>query len=213
MSIQLISNRRASALELLPPLAAELRDRDAANSPHLRLRHDPTQRDFNGLLRGVVRSVLAARGGVSELELRLAPELHESVASPDLLEFVVGGVLTQQVEGFDRSEAAVIRVTTSSDERTTTIRILAKNPPSIAAVRAISSPMSLAKACGGNAVMVHCRRILEDLGGSLELYEEDGMVGFALILPKIPVFAPACQVMPPSRNADLDVVHTICKAS
>jgi hypothetical protein len=211
--MQLVSTFKSTAFEMLPLLAEDLRAPRAANDSAGEYSTDPALRDLNTLLTEVVKRVTKSRPGITKLEFKFAPDLRDIVAAPDLLAFVVGGVLSHQIDGIEISELGHIRVTTGSDESTTTIRILANSPPALDAVRAVEDSMSIAKARGGDPIVLHCRRILEQFGGSLFLREEDELVGFELSLPKMPVFAPASQVRPPMLSSSEDSLHKYCMAS
>jgi hypothetical protein len=211
--MELVSSTKSTAFELLPPLAQDLQAQSAANDSPDWLSTDPALRDLNTLLAEVVRRVTKVRPGLTQLEFQLDPDIHDIVAAPDLLAFVVGGVLTHQVQGIEVSELGIIRVCTATDEQTTTIRILANSPPALDAVRAVEDPLNVAKARGGDPIVLHCRRILEEFGGSLFLHEEGALVGFELSFPKMPVFAPASQVRPMPLHMFETTLHKYCMAS
>lgn len=211
--MELVSSTKSTAFELLPPLAADFQAQRAANDSRDWMGTDPALHDLNTLLAEVVRRVTKIRPGLTKLEFHLDPDIHDIVAAPDLLAFVVGGVLTHQVEGIEVSELGIIRVSTSSDDRTTTIQILANSPPALDAVRALEDALNVAKARGGDPIVLHCRRILEEFGGTLKLREQDALVGFELCFPKMPVFAPASQVRPMPLQMFETNLHKFCMAS
>ena len=68
--------------------------------------------------------------------------------------------------------------------------MLANNVPPLTAIRAIAEKLGFARVNGADSVLLHCREIVENLGGRIELcddvMEDQALLGFELRIPTVP---------------------------
>lgn len=189
--VHLISNEDATQHELLMELDETFIASSAANDTCEAQKDTPYPRDLNELVSHLTTNVVRAAGTKSlRVDLTLNPSIHDHVAAPDLVSFVVGGVLTTQLESCSEDERGHLIVSTEIDNNDTIVTVLANNVPPLDAIRAIAEKLGIARAKGADSVLLHCREIVEALGGSIQLsddmVEQTSFLGFSLRIPTVP---------------------------
>lgn len=190
--VQLISNDNATQHELLMQLDETFLGGSAANDTCEVQKDAPYLRDLNELVSHLTTNVVRAAGTKSlRVDLTLNPCIQDHVAAPELVSFVVGGVLTTQLESCSEDEQGHLIVTTEMDNNDTVITVLANNVPPLDAIRAIAEKLGMARAKGADSVLLHCREIVEALGGSIQLrddkIQDTSFLGFELRIPTLPI--------------------------
>ena len=189
--MQLISSNTGTTVELLPPLHSDFIETESANDTCDRVGRDPYLKDLNQLVTHLTGNVVRAVGSKNlRVDLMLNPSIHDYVAAPDLISFVVGGVLTTQLRTCSESDNGRLFVSTEVDGNETVVTVLANDVPPLAAVRAIAEKLGIARASGADSILLHCREIVEAMGGRIELcddvLENQALLGFELRIPTVP---------------------------
>lgn len=189
--VQLISNDKATQHELLMQLDDTFIGGNAANDTCEVQTDAPYLRDLNELVSHLTANVVRAAGSKNlRVDLTLNPSIQDHVAAPELVSFVVGGVLTTQLESCTDDEKGHLIVSTQMDNNDTVVTVLANNVPPLDAIRAIAEKLGMARAKGADSVLLHCREIVEALGGSIQLrddlVENTCFLGFELRIPTVP---------------------------
>lgn len=189
--VHLISNDNATQHELLMQLDETFLGGTAANDTCEIQKDAPYLRDLNELVSHLTANVVRAAGTKSlRVDLTLNPSIHDHVAAPELVSFVVGGVLTTQLESCSEDEKGHLIVSTQMHDNDTVVTVLANNVPPLDAIRAIAEKLGIARAKGADSVLLHCREIVEALGGSIQLRDDKvddvKFVGFELRIPTVP---------------------------
>lgn len=208
--VRLISSNQSTQHELLLELAPEFIGGTAANDTCEAQVDTPYLRDLNDLVSHLTSNVVRAAGTANlRVDLSLNPSIHDHVAAPDLVSFVIGGVLTTQLQSCSESEQGHLMVSTEIDDNDTVVTVLANNVPPLAAIRAIAERLGLARAQGADSVLLHCREIVEALGGSIELrddrIEDTSFLGFELRIPTVPYALSTAQGHP------VALIRTACE--
>ena len=150
----------------------------------------------NLLVAGVVGRVAArAASETVGVELSLAhgdPIIYGDRAQ---IEFAVAGVLAAQFRALEENDGGTVRVEVTADTQDVTISITADDVPPLRFVRAVAA----VPGAGADATLLHCRRVLEQLGGTLELTEHDGQLGFSIALPRM-TLSPNIRLLPLARR-------------
>lgn len=189
--MKLISSKQSSSLELLPQLSEFYIETEAANDTSAGAGPQSYLRDLNELVSHLTTNVVRA-AGVENLDLRvqLHPDIHDHVAAPALISFVIGGVLTTQLESFGEVDDAKLFVLTEIEDTATVISVFTNTVPSLQAVRAVEEKLGFARALGADSVLLHCREIVEKLGGCIQLRSDNmygqSWLGFDLRIPTVP---------------------------
>lgn len=189
--VHLISNDKSTQHELLMELDETFVGGKAANDTCEKQGDTPYLRDLNELVSHLTANVVRAAGSKNlRVDLTLNPSIHDHVAAPDLVSFIVGGVLTTQLESCSESEQGHLMVSTEIEDNDTVVTVLANNVPPLDAIRAIADKLGIARAKGADSVLLHCREIVEALGGSIQLrddlVENTPFLGFELRIPTVP---------------------------
>lgn len=189
--VQLISSKEPTQHELLMELDERFVGGSPANDTCEVQADAPYLRDLNELVSHLTTNVVRAAGNSGlRVDLSLNPSIHDHVAAPDLVSFVVGGVLTTQLQSCTESEQGHLMVSTEIEGNDTVVTVLANNVPPLDAIRAIADKLGIARANGADSVLLHCREIVEALGGSIQLRDDlvqrTSFLGFELRIPTVP---------------------------
>lgn len=183
--MQLIQFPRPRAVDILPQLSGDWTS-DAAANDACPIEEDPTMRihDINLLVAEVVGRVAARESRIrSDIELDLCPCVPEIAGDPQLTAFAIAGVLVAQLRTLD--DGGAVRIKTEVQAQTVKVSILADGLPLLDFVRALEHDDEL-----GDPTMSHCRRLVEQIGGWMQLRADDGLVGFELNFPARPLSFP-----------------------
>ncbi|TPV95516.1 MAG: hypothetical protein B7733_09695 [Myxococcales bacterium FL481] len=179
--------------QLLPPLDREWVTTDAANDAPLPGTDASWVHDVNRLVSGVVHQL--SRRLIEHrvlLELDLCPGAPSVSGDPQQLAFVLEGILAAEMESVADVERGVIRIKTSVSPDAVKISVLGNSLPLLRFIRAVAEDES---GLGDmDPTVAHCRRVLEELGGWIELRDERGFVGFELNIPALPLCNPTSVV-------------------
>jgi len=192
MEIVPFTRPRAKTTLQLVPIDPDLRG-DAANDSgddDATLHHVC---DLNVLVAGVVGLVSGrVQPNKVNVELSLAPGRPIVHGDPKDLAFAVSGVLGAELRALEDSDGGDVRVETRMNGESAQILIAASDLPPLGFIRAVQPGF-----CAGDSdpTLVHCRRLIEAYGGTIELVERDGLIGFAIVLPTLPASCPV-RVLP-----------------
>ena len=187
-----------TTIELLPHVGSNGSNAQAANdagSPSARSRD--RIHDVNLLVAEVAGRVAAhVQPSLADVELDLAPGIPEIDGDAALIGFVIAGVLVSQLRSLEDTDDGVVRIKTGYAQSRVTISILGNGVPLLGYVRAVEEDVD------ADPTMVHCRRLLEQLGGKIKLRDDGGMLGFELSLPWQPN-SPALRLLPSAPAEEL----------
>lgn len=189
--IHLISSNQPTQHELLMELDDIFVSTRAANDTCESQADEPYLRDLNELVSHLTSNVVRAAGDKNlRVDLTLNPSIQDHVAAPELVSFIVGGVLTTQLQNCSEAELGHLVVSTEIEGNDTVVTVLANNVPPLDAIRAIADKLGIARAKGADSVLLHCREIVEALGGSIQLRDDfvgdTSFLGFELRIPTVP---------------------------
>lgn len=154
--------------------------------------------DVNMLVGRVVGHVMSKQhaGPTADVQLTLAPGRHRLAVNAVALSFALSGILTAQMASIEGPEDNGVRVTTTADLRGVAVTISGDTIPPLGFVRAIASESSDASL--GDPTLAHCRRLIEEQGGSIGLVEDGGRIALRIAFPPVlPV-----NVVPFTRDHD-----------
>ncbi|MEE9384447.1 MAG: hypothetical protein V3V08_13670 [Nannocystaceae bacterium] len=179
-----------TSIEVFPTLDACWTDTTAANDMGLpQLASTPWIRDINLLVRDVIQKISRRlRQDSVTIELDLCPGVPEVAGDPQLMAFVIAGVIAAESESVADAERGVIRIKTEARPDCVKISVLGNSMPLLRFIRAIShadgTPGEM------DPTMANCRRLLEAQGGWMELGDDADFVGFELNIPALPLCNP-----------------------
>lgn len=175
----LIPLPQSNAVDLLPQLEPKWAACDAANDTGAaEADYELRIRDINLLVAEVAGRVAArADVGRADIELDLTPCVPEIAGDPRLTAFAIAGVLVAQLHSVE--DGGAVRIRTEANAQTVKVSILSDALPLLDFIRAI-------EADDGDPTMIHCRRLIEQVGGWMQLRADQGLVGFELNLPALP---------------------------
>lgn len=144
--------------------------------------------DLNSLVARVVGHVTGRmQPKTTNVALTLAPGRPVVRGNAHALAFAISGVLGAELRTLeDNHEPSELRVAIQVLGETVKIYIAGTDVPPLGLVRALESG-SIGEA---DPTVAHCRRLVEDHGGYIELTARDGQLGFAIVLPTLPAVCP-----------------------
>ena len=210
--MELISSIVPTAIELLPPLSPWLVAEEAANDTCDWIERELRVHDLNLLVSEVAGRVARhLRPGSVDIELSLCPNSPDTLVAPETLAFVISGILVNQLRSLDDSENGIIRIGTMVGVHGIRISILANGVPPLDSVRAINDVASQSSGC--DRMMMHCRKLIEGIGGWIDLRDDREFLGFELHLPSLPLCNPAGLQSPKeSKSTTVEQFEGFCLA-
>lgn len=206
--MELISPTTPTALDLLPALEPGLVDGAAANDTNGWLQRERGVNDINMLVSRVTQLV-SKHAGTVKFELDLCPSVPDTKPQLDIIAFAVSAILVNQLQTLDDEDDGqrTVRIGTHTAGQSVSISILANGIPQLEAVRAIDEMN--AQDC--DPIMRHCRQLIENLGGWIDLDEDQNFLGFEVHIPTAPL-SNAAGMRPPALDGQHDLEHDICMA-
>lgn len=138
--------------------------------------------DFNLLVASIVGQVtVRVRPRRVNVELSLAtgrPIIKGDTAG---LAFAIAGVLGAQLRNLEEADGGDLRVETQINAQAVSVVISSSELPSLQCVRAIEGD----NRAETDPTLAHCRRLVESLGGSIELADDRGLIGFRITVPSL----------------------------
>ncbi|GEM_PF-2576816 len=180
-----------SPIALMPRLQFDEAANEAANGPGQWNATDDKILDINLLVAQCAGNVAArVLPGSVDIELDLCPFAPEIIAPPAAIAFAISGVLVAQLRSLEDSEDGIVRIKTQVVRgREVHVSILSNGVPPLRTIRAVEGDS--ASAGESDPTIAHCRRLLEQHGGSIQLRDEAGFIGFELTIPSLPLCNPA----------------------
>lgn len=164
----------------------------AANDSGIRRRPTLEVSDLNVLVAGIVGDV--AGRVVPErvnIGLRLAPTPPLIEADPTEIAFAISGVLTAELRAVEEADGGEVRVEVLRSPGNAQVVITAEEVPPLDLIRAVSpQPRHSGPQGSIDPTLAHCRRLIEAHGGTIELTEHAGRIGFVLAFPTVIVTQP-----------------------
>lgn len=138
--------------------------------------------EVNALVGRVVGHVMSKQpaGPTADVQLVMAPGRHLVQSDPVALSFALSGILAAQMSSVD--EGGSVTVATAADTRGVRVTISTDDVPPLAFVRAISGDGDSQL---GDPTLAHCRRLVEEQGGSVGLVEQDGRIALCIAFPPV----------------------------
>ena len=135
--------------------------------------------EVNAMVGRVVGHVMSklAEGPSIDVQLVLAAGRRVIEGDPVALSFALSGILTATLAAAEDGEVAV---TTAADTNGVQITIAADGVPPLRLVRAVAGDASM-----GDPTLVHCRRLIEEQGGSIRLVEDHGRIALQVAFPSV----------------------------
>ena len=136
----------------------------------------------------------------ANVALGLSPGHPVIAGDSTTLAFALAGVLGALLRSLE-SEYAVdavdigstVRVAVAEVDERVRITVTLPDVPPLGIVRALAGDGE----AGADPTVAHCRRLIESCGGTLALADADGVLAFAMMLPRCPL-GPAVRVLPPA---------------
>ena len=175
---------------MLQPLDPELMG-SAANDSGVRRRPEYHISDLNVLVAGIVGHV--AGRVVPErvnIALHLAPNPPLVDGDPTEIAFAISGVLSAELRAIDDSDGGEVRVEVFNASGTAKVVITAEEVPPLDLIRAVASSSGRDADMSIDPTLAHCRRLIEAHGGTIELAEHEGRLGFVLAFPTVMLTQP-----------------------
>ncbi len=193
--MHIIDNASQTTADLDP--AATAADTCAANDSGVRARVLFQRCDANLLVATVVGRVVAqARSEKINIDLELAPGHPVIKSDAAVMAFAIAGVLGAQMSALEEGDGGNIRVAVVNDVHEVHVLMTTDELPPLRFIRALDS----ATAGEADPTLRHCCRLIEREGGTLELIEQDGKIGFAIALPR-ETLSPNVRLFPVSTSA------------
>lgn len=183
-------------------------DACAANDSGIRAQARCHRSDANLLVARVVGRVAAqTQPEKVNIELILAPGHPVIDTDPTALAFAISGVLSAQLSALDEGDGGDIRVAVVSDVHEVQILMTTDELPPLRFIRALDQ----ATAGEADPTLRHCCRIIESEGGTLELIEQDGKIGFSISLPR-ETLSPTLRILPVATSAPASAPEVLIAA-
>lgn len=200
--MHLITNSSDTTVDLQP--VATDADACAANDSGVRARATFHRSDANVLVATVVGRVVAqARSEKVNIELEFASGHPVVESDPTVMAFAIAGVLGAQMSALEEGEGGNIRVAVLNDVHEVQVLMTTDELPPLRFIRALDN----ATAGEADPTLRHCCRIIEREGGTLELIEKDGKIGFSIALPR-ETLSPNVRLFPAAASAPAVLPHT-----
>gem|GEM_PF-6136501 len=141
--------------------------------------------DVNSLVSAVVSKVLARAQRKVVMDVVLSHRRPQVSADAGAMAFALAGVLAAQLQGFEDAESGLVKIVVDANPRTVRVAVLSEALPLLRFVRATETGPR-GRLNRPDPTMAHCRRLIERQGGTLELAEQGGLIGFCIELPALP---------------------------
>lgn len=154
--------------------------------------------DVNAMVGRVVGHVVSklASGPNVDVQLDLVPGRHIVQVDPVALSFALSGILAAQLESADDpEEGGSVSISTNAGVHGVSVTFSSNGIPPLGFVRAVAAE---ADPSLGDPTIAHCRRLIEEQGGTICLVEQGGRIALRIALPPA---MPSNVVPMPSRHA------------
>lgn len=136
----------------------------------------------------------------ANVTLGLSPGHPVIAGDSTTLAFALAGVLGALLRSLESEHAvdiagadSTLRVAVAEIEERVHITVALPDVPPLGIVRALAGDTT----AGADPTVAHCRRLIESCGGTLALADADGVLAFAMVLPRCPL-GPTVRVLPPA---------------
>jgi hypothetical protein len=147
----------------------------------------------------------------ANVSLGLSPGHPVIAGDSTTLAFALAGVLGALLRSLESDALALddgstLKVSVAEADERVRITVTLPDVPPLGIVRALAG----VGPAGADPTVAHCRRLIESCGGTLALADADGVLAFAMMLPRCPL-GPAVRVLPPAwmRNASARAVRPL----
>jgi hypothetical protein len=136
----------------------------------------------------------------ANVSLGLCPGHPVIAGDSTTLAFALAGVLGALLRSLDADHAvdtasadSTLRVSVGETDARVRITVALPDVPPLGIVRALAGNDHE----GADPTVAHCRRLIESCGGTLALADADGVLAFAMVLPRCPL-GPSVRLLPPA---------------
>jgi hypothetical protein len=130
----------------------------------------------------------------ANVALALCPGHPVIAGDSTTLSFALAGMLGALLRSLEADgNDAIVRVSVGEEDERVRITMTLPEVPPLKIVRALAGDGTT----GVDPTVAHCRRLVESCGGTLVLADADGVLAFAMSLPRCPL-GPAVRVLPPA---------------
>lgn len=135
----------------------------------------------------------------ANVSLGLCPGHPVIAGDSTTLAFALAGVLGALLRSLDADQGvdtavadSTLRVSVGETDERVRITVALPDVPPLGIVRALAGNDR-----DSDPTVAHCRRLIESCGGTLALADADGVLAFAMVLPRCPL-GPSVRVLPPA---------------